>query len=67
MVRRRIANVAWIVAGVLLLAISIDIFGGYPAWHSEALDWTAVIVIMILAAVIWIWYERTGNDHDGDG
>ena len=50
--RRWAANVAWLVTGVGLFAICIDVFGGYPRWHSEALDWIAVIVIMILAAVV---------------
>jgi len=60
--RRWAANVAWLVTGVGLFAICIDVFGGYPRWHSEALDWIAVIVIMILAAVVWIRYE-SGIDH----
>jgi putative flippase GtrA len=57
-IRRLAANVVWTVAGVGLFAICIDVFGGYPSWHSEALDWIAVIVIMVLAAIVWYWYDR---------
>lgn len=61
-VRRWAANVVWTVVGVVLLAICIDVFGGYPSWHSEALDWIAVIVIMVLAAGIWYRYDRDTDD-----
>lgn len=61
-VRRWAANVVWTVVGVGLLAICIDVFGGYPSWHSEALDWIAVIVIMVLAAGIWYRYDRDPDD-----
>jgi putative flippase GtrA len=57
-IRRLAANVVWVVVGVGLFAICIDVFGGYPSWHSEALDWIAVVVIMVLAAVVWYWYDR---------
>jgi uncharacterized membrane protein YdcZ (DUF606 family) len=67
MVLRWIANLAWMVAGVLVFAVCIDIFGGYPSWHSEALDWIAVLVVMAGAAVVWVRHERTGERHDHDG
>jgi hypothetical protein len=61
-VRRRLADAAWIVLGVGLYAICVDIFGGYPQVHSEALSWAAVILIVVLGAVIWYRHERRDDD-----
>jgi hypothetical protein len=56
--RRWAANLAWIVLGVGLYAICIDIFGGYPQVHSEALDWAAVVLIVLAGALVWYRHER---------
>jgi hypothetical protein len=57
-VRRWAANLAWIVLGVGLYAICIDIFGGYPQVHSEALSWAAVVLIVLAGALVWYRHER---------
>jgi hypothetical protein len=56
--RRWAANLAWIVLGVGLYAICIDIFGGYPQAHSEGLSWAAVVLIVLAGAAIWYRHER---------
>jgi hypothetical protein len=53
-----LANVCWLVAGVGLYGICIDVFGGYPQVHSEALDWAAVVLIVVAGALAWFWHER---------
>jgi hypothetical protein len=60
--RRWLVNAIWTIVGVGLYAVSIDMFGGYPRWHSEALNWIAVIVIVILGALVWYRHER----HDDE-
>jgi hypothetical protein len=60
--RRWVANAIWVIVGVGLYAICINIFSGYPSWHSEALSWIAVAVIVILGAVVWYRHEQ----HDDE-
>ncbi len=60
--RRRVANAIWAIVGVGLYAICLNVFSGYPRWHSEALSWIAVVVIVVLGALVWYWHER----HDDE-
>jgi hypothetical protein len=60
--RRWVANAIWAIVSVGLYAICINMFSGYPSWHSEALSWIAVVVIVILGALVWYWHER----HDDE-
>lgn len=60
--RRWVANAIWTIVGVGLYAICINMFSGYPRWHSEALSWVAVVVIVVLGAQVWYWHER----HDDE-
>jgi hypothetical protein len=60
--RRWLVNAIWTIVGVGLYAICINLFAGYPRWHSETLNWIAVIVIMILGALVWYRHER----HDDE-
>lgn len=60
--RRWFANVVWFLAGVLLYAVCIDVFGGYPQVHSELLSWIAVIVLVLLGAGVWYWHERRDDE-----
>jgi hypothetical protein len=60
--RRWVANAVWIIAGIGLYAICNNIFSGYPRWHTQALSWIAVVVIVILGALVWYWHER----HDDE-
>ena len=60
--RRLAANVAWIIVGVIAFAVCIDVFGGYPQVHSEALDWAAVVLIVLAGALVWFWHERHGAE-----
>ena len=62
MLRKVITNAAWTLFGVLAFAVCIDIFGGYPRWHTEALDWVAVAALMVAAAGVWLWSERSDDD-----
>jgi uncharacterized membrane protein YidH (DUF202 family) len=55
---RLAANLAWVIGGVGIYAICIDIFGGYPQVHSEALDWAAVVLIVLAGALVWYWHEH---------
>jgi hypothetical protein len=59
---RRIANLLWVIAGVLLYAICINMFGGYPRVHSEALNWVAVVLIVLAGALVWFRHERRHDD-----
>jgi hypothetical protein len=62
MLRRRAANLLWILLGIVAYAVCIDIFGGYPQVHSEALDWAAVVLIVLAGALAWYWHERHGAE-----
>jgi hypothetical protein len=62
MARKLAADLAWFIAGVAAFAICIDIFGGYPQVHSEALDWAAVVLIVLAGALAWIRHERHGAE-----
>jgi hypothetical protein len=57
-VLRWAANLAWMVLGVGLYAICINMFGGYPQVHSEALNWAAVVLIVLAGALAWYRHER---------
>lgn len=50
------------VLGVLLYALCIDVFGGYPRYHSEALSWIGVVGLAVGAGVIWVVDERRHED-----
>ncbi|MEX0428534.1 hypothetical protein AB3X52_12960 [Nocardioides sp. DS6] len=58
---RWLANLAWIVAGVVIYAICIDVFGGYPQAHSEVLSWLAVVALVGAGLGVWVWHERHGD------
>jgi O-antigen/teichoic acid export membrane protein len=60
--RRWLVNLIWTIVGVGLYAVCINIFGGYPRWHSETLSWIAIIVIMALAALVWYRHERNDDE-----
>jgi len=58
---RWLTNLAWIVAGVVIYAICIDVFGGYSQAHSELLSWIAVVLLVVAGAAVWLWHERHGD------
>jgi hypothetical protein len=58
---RLLSNLVWILAGVVIYAICIDVFGGYPQAHSEVLSWIAVVVLIVAGAGVWLWHERHGD------
>jgi hypothetical protein len=62
-VRRWAANLAWTVAGIVLYFLCIDTFGGYPSIHSETLNLTALIVLILLGAFVWYRHERRDGDR----
>jgi uncharacterized membrane protein YdcZ (DUF606 family) len=61
--RRWLANFLWTIAGVLLYAVCIDVFGGYPRYHTEALDWAGVVVLVLLGIAIWVRHQRHGDER----
>lgn len=64
--RRRWADVAWTVGGVALYALCINMFGGYPAVHSEALNSAGVGLVVVLGIVVWYRDERDDDEPDED-
>jgi hypothetical protein len=60
--RRLAVNVAWIIAGIIGFGVCIDVFGGYPQVHSEALDWAVVVLIVLAGALVWFRHERHGGE-----
>jgi uncharacterized membrane protein YdcZ (DUF606 family) len=61
--RRWLANVVWTVVGVLLYAVCIDVFGGYPRFHTEVLEWAGVVVLVLLGIAAWVWHQRHGDER----
>jgi hypothetical protein len=61
-IRRWAANAMWIILAVPLFAISTNVFGGYPQAHSDALDWIAVVVIVVLGIAVWFKHERRDEE-----
>jgi cytochrome c-type biogenesis protein CcmH/NrfF len=57
-------KVALIVAGVVLYAVCIGMFGGYPQFHTALLTWIAVVGLSVAAGIIWIVDERRTDDDD---
>ncbi|BDZ57691.1 MULTISPECIES: hypothetical protein [Barrientosiimonas] len=47
---------------VLLYAVSIDMFAGYPQVHSELLNLLGVALIILAGLVVWIRHERRDED-----
>lgn len=59
--RRWAANTAWILAGIILYAVCIDVFGGYPQFFSEVLSWVALAAIVGAGVLVWVRHERDGE------
>lgn len=59
---RVVANLAWIVLGVVLYAVCVGVFGGYPQVHSELLTWVAIAVLALLGALVWYRHERSDDE-----
>jgi hypothetical protein len=51
------------VLGIVIYAICIDVFGGYPRFHTEALSWIVVSALSLGAAIVWILSERRNRDE----
>ncbi|MBV9729700.1 MAG: hypothetical protein JO309_09915 [Pseudonocardiales bacterium] len=56
--RRWLANAAWVVAGVVLAAICLGVFGGYPRAHSALLNLIALVLVIAAGALVWYVDER---------
>lgn len=52
-----------IVTGVVLYAVCIGMFGGYPQFDTALLTWIAVVGLSLTAGVIWIVDERRADDE----
>lgn len=61
--RRWAANLAWMSAGVLSYAVCVDMFGGYPRYHTRALDLAAIIVLILLGVAVWRRHERRDDQR----
>jgi hypothetical protein len=56
-------KLALIVTGVVLYAVCIGMFGGYPQFHTALLTWIAVIGLSVAAGIIWIVDEHRADDE----
>jgi hypothetical protein len=61
-VRRWLANLVWTILGIALYAMCINVFGGYPRYHTEVLTWAGVCVFILLGIGVWVWFQR----HDDE-
>ena len=59
--RRWLANLGWIVGGVVIYAVCNGIFGGYPRWHTAELSSLVVVALVVLGAIVW--YR---DEHDDE-
>ncbi|GAA1482703.1 hypothetical protein GCM10009624_31430 [Gordonia sinesedis] len=59
--------IAGIVVGVLLYALCIDMFGGYPEYHTAELTRVAVGLLVVVGIGIWIWHSKVGDSEPPDG
>jgi hypothetical protein len=50
-------------AGVLSYAVCVDMFGGYPRYHTRALDLAAIIVLILLGVAVWRRHERRDDQR----
>jgi type VI protein secretion system component VasK len=63
-VRRWLVRLGFTILGVVAYAISINMFSGYPQWHTAQISWVVIIAFSVAAAVIWIVDERRHSDDD---
>ena len=63
---RVLRKFGFIVLGILLYAVCIDMFGGYPQVHSELLNWIAVVALALFAGVVWVIDERRRGTYDDE-
>jgi uncharacterized membrane protein YdcZ (DUF606 family) len=56
-------KIGLVVLGIVIYAICIDVFGGYPRFHTEALSWIVVSALSVGAAIVWILSERRNHDE----
>jgi hypothetical protein len=61
---RLLRRTGLVLLGILLYAVCINIFSGYPQYGTPLLNWIAVILISITAGIIWIRFERHSDDDD---
>jgi hypothetical protein len=61
--RRWPANLAWTLAGILIYGLCIDVFGGYPRYHTEALNLAALILLVLLGVSVWYRHERRDDER----
>ena len=54
----------WVVLGVLLYAMCINVFTQYPQYHSAFLTWVGVIALSVIAAFVWLREELPSKDSD---
>jgi len=58
-------RIGLIALGVVIYAVCINVFGGYPKFHTEALTWVAVAALAVFGGVVWIIDERRST-RDGE-
>ena len=54
------------VIGVLLYALCIDMFSGYPQYYTDWLSRAGIAVLVLFGIGGWVWHARTGGDGDSD-
>lgn len=61
---RWLANLGWVLLGILLYFVCIDMFSGYPQYHSGLLNLLALIAVVLAGAAVW-WRTSRRDEHDG--
>lgn len=54
-------RIGLVVLGVVLYAVCINMFAGFPQFHTAILTWVAIVAMAVFAGVVWIVDERRWN------
>ncbi|GAB3308795.1 hypothetical protein EK0264_08140 [Epidermidibacterium keratini] len=59
-------NLGFILLGVFLYFVSIEMFSGYPSWNSEFWNRLAIAALVVIGAIVWWWHEHHGESLTDD-
>jgi hypothetical protein len=59
---RVVRRMSLVALGVVIYAVCIGVFGGYPQFHTGLATWVVVGLLSVTALVIWIRDERRRRD-----
>ncbi|WP_265444791.1 hypothetical protein [Flexivirga meconopsidis] len=63
-VLRGLGVLVLVALGIVLYAMCIDMFGGYPQVHSELLTRVAIGLLIVGSIAVWAWHSRVSDDDD---